>query len=150
MPGSVARPRAPESARDRIGPPVSHVWFVVRWLHVLAMAFFVGGQMMLAVVVVPVGRRTADRESLPLIARRFGYGTLVALGVLIATGVAMAFRLHLWGNGTFHVKLVLVVLLGVLLVWHIRRSGLHMLEGIVFLLSLAIVWLGLYLANGYS
>lgn len=129
---------------------MSHVWFVVRWLHLLAMAFFVGGQMMLATVVVPVGRRSTDHESLRLIARRFGYGTLLALGVLIATGTAMAFHLHLWGNGTFQVKLGLVVAVGVLLVWHIRRSDLHVLEGIVFLLSLAIVWLGVYLANGYS
>jgi hypothetical protein len=29
-------------------------------------------------------------------------------------------------------------------------SDLHVLEGLIFLLSLAIVWLGLYLANGYS
>jgi uncharacterized membrane protein len=129
---------------------VSHIWFVVRWLHLLAMAFFVGGQMMLAAVVVPVGRRSTDRKSLRLIARRFGYGTLVALGVLIATGAVMAFHLHLWSNGTFHIKLGLVLAVGVLLVWHIRRSDLHVLEGIVFLLSLAIVWLGLYLANGYS
>jgi uncharacterized membrane protein len=129
---------------------VSHIWFVVRWLHLLAMAFFVGGQMMLAAVVVPVGRRSTDRKSLRLIARRFGYGTLVALGVLIATGTAMAFHLHLWGDSALQVKLGLVVTVGVLLAWHIRRSDLHVLEGIVFLFSLAIVWLGLYLANGYS
>ena len=82
--------------------------------------------------------------------RRFGYGTLLALLVLIATGTAMAFHLELWSNGTFHVKLALVAAVGALLVWHIRRSDLHILEGIIFLLSLAIVWLGLYLANGYS
>ena len=114
------------------------------------MAFFVGGQMMLAAVVVPIGRRSTDRESLRLIARRFGYSTLLALGLLIATGTAMAFHLNLWGDNTFQVKLGLVVAVGVLLVWHIRRSDLHALEGIIFLLSLAIVWLGLYLANGYT
>ena len=129
---------------------MSHVWFVVRWLHLLAMAFFVGGQMMLAAVVVPVGRRSTDGESLRAIALRFGYGTLVALLVLIATGAAMAFHLDLWSNGIFHVKLALVVIVGAVLVWHIRRSDLHILEAIVFLLSLAIVWIGLYLANGYS
>jgi uncharacterized membrane protein len=129
---------------------MSHVWFILRWLHLLAMAFFVGGQMMLAAVVVPVGRRLTDRESLRLIARRFGYGTLIALLVLIATGTAMAFHLDLWSNGTFQTKLALVVVVGVLLVWHIRRSDMHILEAIIFLLSLAIVWLGLYLANGYS
>lgn len=129
---------------------MSHVWFVVRWLHLLVMAFFLGGQMMLAAVVVPIARRSSDPESLRLIARRFGYGTLLALGVLIATGTAMAFHLNLWSDSTFQVKLGLVVAVGVLLVWHIRRSDLHALEGIIFLLSLAIVWLGLYLANGYS
>jgi uncharacterized membrane protein len=91
---------------------VSHVWFIVRWLHLLAMAFFVGGQMVLAAVVVPVGRRTDDRESLRLIARRFGYTTLAALAVLIATGTAMAFHLELWSDGTFQLKLALVVVLG--------------------------------------
>lgn len=129
---------------------MSQVWFIVRWLHLLAMAFFVGGQIMLAAVVVPVGRRSTDRESLRLIARRFGYGTLVALLVLITTGTAMAFHLDLWSNGTFHIKLALVVVVGALLVWHIRHSDMHILEAIIFLLSLVIVWLGLYLANGYS
>lgn len=129
---------------------MSHVWFIIRWLHLLAMAFFVGGQMMLAFVVVPVGRRAADPKSLRAIARRFGYGTLIALGVLIATGTAMAFHFDLWSNGSFHIKLALVAIVGALLIWHIRRSDLHVLEGIVFLLSLAIVWIGLYLANGYS
>ncbi|HEY3829803.1 MAG TPA: hypothetical protein VGL57_11455 [Solirubrobacteraceae bacterium] len=129
---------------------MSHIWFVIRWLHLLAMAFFVGGQMMLAAVVAPVGGRSNDRESLRAIARRFGYGTLAALLVLIATGTAMAFHFDLWSNGAFHVKLALVALVGLLLIWHVRRPDWHILEAIVFLLSLAIVWIGLYLANGYS
>jgi uncharacterized membrane protein len=129
---------------------MNHVWFIVRWLHLLAMALFVGGQMMLAAVVVPVGRRAGDRQSLRLIARRFGYATLAALLVLIATGTAMAFHLGLWSNGTFQLKLSLVLLVGMLLAWHVRRTELHVLEAAIFLLSLTIVWLGLYLANGYS
>jgi len=127
-----------------------HLWFVVRWLHLLAMAFFVGGQLMLAVVVVPVERRSRDLVRLRQIARRFAYGTLAALVVLVATGSAVATHLDLWGDGAFQVKLALVAAVAALLVWHVRRPMWHALEGLVFLLSLAIVWIGLYLANGYS
>jgi len=53
---------------------MGELWLAIRWLHVLAMAFFVGGQLLLAVVVVPVERRTPDRERLraPASARRLG------------------------------------------------------------------------------
>jgi uncharacterized membrane protein len=129
---------------------MSHFWFVVRWVHILAMAFFVGGQLFLAVIVVPVERHAPDSARLRMIARRFGYGTLAALAVLIATGSAMASHLHLWGNTTFQVKLALVVLIATLIVWHMRRPTLHSLEAAIFLCSLAVVWIGLYLANGYS
>jgi uncharacterized membrane protein len=126
------------------------LWFVLRWLHLLAMAFFVGGQLLLAAAVVPVERRSPDRERLRAIARRFGYGTLIAIAVLAATGGAMATHAHLWGDSTFQVKLGLVFAVLVLVVWHIRRPTAHALEGAIFLLSLAIVWIGLYLANGYN
>ena len=65
-------------------------WDLVVVLHLHAMAFFVGGQLMLAVAVVPVERSAPDRERLRAIARRFCGGILVALAVLIATGAAMA------------------------------------------------------------
>ena len=129
---------------------MSHFWFLMRWLHILAMAFFVGGQLFLASIVVPVERRSPDRDLLRAIARRFGYGTLAALDVLLATGSAMASHLHLWGDETFQVKLALVALIALLVVWHMRRPKLHALEGAIFLCSLAVVWIGLYLANGYS
>ncbi len=126
------------------------MWFVIRLLHLLAMAFFVGGQLVFAAVVVPVARRAGEGDSIAAMARRFGYGTLAALALLIATGAAMATHAHLWGDATFEAKLGLVALIGVLLVWHARRPALHALEAAVFLLSLAVVWIGLYLANGYS
>ena len=123
------------------------LWLAVRWLHVVAMAFFVGGQLFLAVAVVPVERRAPDRERLRAIARRFGWGTLAAIAVLLATGAAMASHYDLWDDGTLQVKLGLVAAVAVLVVWHMRRPAMHVLEGAVFVLSLAIVWLGLSLAH---
>src|SRR4051794_32560720 len=120
-------------------------WDWVLWLHLLAMAFFVGGQLMLAAVIVPVVRRTGDREALRAVARRFGVGTLVAIGVLILTGAAMASHFGLWDDGKLQVKLALVATAGVLIGWHMRKPELHALEGLVFLVSLAIVALGVSL-----
>ena len=118
----------------------------MRYLHVLAMAFFVGGQLMLAAAVVPA-LRGGDREALRSVARRFGYGTLVAITVLIATGSAMASHYSLWDSTKLHWKLGLVGVTAVLVIWHMRRPQLHVLEGLTFLASLAIVWLGLSLAH---
>lgn len=120
---------------------------LVRWLHLLAMALFVGGQLFLVAAVVPVLRGEDDRDRLRAIARRFGAATLVAIAVLVATGIAMASHYHQWGNSTLQVKLVLVGVVAVLLLWHTRRPQLHVLEGGVFVASLAIVWLGVSLAH---
>lgn len=128
--------------------PMDDLWLAVRWLHVLAMAFFVGGQLLLAAAVVPVERHAPDRSRVRAIARRFGYGTLVAIAVLLATGSAMASHVHLWASATLHLKLALVALVAVLVVWHMRRPTMHVLEAGVFVISLAIVWLGLTLAHG--
>jgi uncharacterized membrane protein len=119
----------------------------LRYLHLLAMAFFVGGQLFLAAVVVPTLRHDAERDRVRTIARRFGAGTLIAIAVLIGTGVPLAFHFNQWGNTTLHVKLALVGCVAVLVAWHIRRPQLHALEGGIFLGSLAIVWLGVSLGH---
>jgi uncharacterized membrane protein len=108
------------------------MWEAIRWLHLLAMAFFVGGQLVLAAAVVPAFRRAEgrDREPLRAIARRFGQGTLVAIAVLVATGAAMASHFDDWDSSTLQVKL-----------------GLDALDGAIFLVSLAIVWLGVAVAH---
>ena len=122
-------------------------WELVRWLHLLAMAFFVGGQLFLVVAVVPALRGAGDREGLRAVARRFGWGSLVALAVLLATGAAMAGHYGRWDDGTLHAKLALVAVAGALIVWHMRRPTQHWIEGLVFIVSLAIVWLGVALAH---
>jgi len=65
---------------------MDELWLAVRWLHLLAMAFLSAGSRSLAAVGVPVERRAADPERLRAIARRFGYGSVVAIVVLLATG----------------------------------------------------------------
>ncbi len=123
-------------------------WNGVLWLHLLAMAFFVGGQLMLAAIVVPVLRRVDDdRASLRAAARRFGLGTLAAVGVLVITGAAMASHRHRWSDSTLQVKLGLVVLVGVLVLAHMRRPTWHALDAAIFVVSLAIVWLGIVVAG---
>lgn len=123
------------------------MWNAVRWLHLVAMGFFVGGQLFLAAVVVPALRGAETRPQLRAIARRFGVGTLAAIGVLLATGIAMASHYQVWSEGKLHVKLALVALVAVLVVWHMRKPALHALEGLIFIASLAIVWLGIAIAH---
>jgi len=122
-------------------------WNGLLWLHLVAMAFFVGGQLMLAAVVVPVLRASGDREPLRAAARRFGIGTLAAILVLIATGTAMATHYHRWSDSTLQVKLGLVALVIVLIAVHMRRPEWHVIDGVMFAASLAIVWLGIVVAG---
>ena len=102
---------------------------LIRYLHLLSMAFFVGGQLFLVVAVVPSLRQDQDRDRLRAIARRFGWGTLAAIAVLIGTGIPMASHFHQWETSTLHVKLALVAAVAGLVIWHMRRPQLPALEG---------------------
>ena len=59
----------------------------------------------------------------------------------------MASRSGLWDDGSLLAKLVLVAAVAVLVVSHMPRPTMRLLEAAIFLLSLAIVWLGLSLAH---
>ena len=123
------------------------VWNAVLWLHLVAMAFFVGGQLMLAAIVVPVLRGREGGVPMRAAARRFGVGTVVAILVLIATGAAMASHYHRWSDSTLDVKLGLVALVIVLIAAHLRHPDWHALDAAIFVGSLAIVWLGIVVAG---
>lgn len=124
------------------------LWQGVLYLHLLAMAFFVGGQLVFGIAVVPILREDPDRERMRAIARRFGFGSLIALGVLILSGWAMAVHYDLFGSPTLQWKLALVTLVIALTLVHLRRPKLHALQGAILLASLGIVWLGLELVVG--
>jgi hypothetical protein len=123
-------------------------WTLIRFLHVIAIAFFVGGQLMLVVAVVPAVRRLDVRdEVIRGVAMRFGIGSLVALGVLLVTGAAMASHFGRWDDGVLHAKLILLALIGVLTALHVVTPYARAISIAVFLTSLAIVWLGVVLAH---
>jgi putative copper export protein len=121
-------------------------WTIIRFLHLLALAFFVGGQLMLVAAIVPVLRGRED-STMRSIALRFGIGSLVALAVLVATGIAMASHLSRWGDDTLNAKLAVVVLVGVLTAFHIGSPHSRAVSIAVFLSSLFVVWLGVVLSH---
>ncbi len=111
------------------------------------MAFFVGGQLLLAAVVVPTLGAARDRRLLRTVARRFGFGTLVAIAILVTTGIPLAASENRWNDGTLHAKLALVALAALLVALHVRFPGRRVLDSAVFVVSLAVVWLGVALAH---
>ena len=136
--------RNPGAGRPQYPPDM--FWTVMIFLHVVAMAFFLGGQIMLASTVVPVMRtEPADPEKLRAVAQRFGVGSLIALGVLLLTGMMMASHFELWDYGPFQVKMTLVVATIIAVLLHTVRGQSHVLMGITFLLTLATVYAGVNL-----
>ena len=121
-------------------------WDVVLWLHLLAMAVFVGGQLVFGLALAPVyvqqgGLQGSAHEWMQPIARRFGWASLGALVVLLATGAAMASHLDLWSSTALNVKLGLVAVAIVLTCLHVFvvHGSNRLLQGLILLDSLAIV-----------
>ncbi len=122
-------------------------WTLIRYLHLLAVTFFVGGQLMLVIAVVPALRGKGNDAAMRGIVRRFGAGSAVALAVLVATGVAMASHLQRWQDDTLQRKLALIVLVVVLIGFHAITPRSRVLSLTVLVMSLLIVWLGVDLAH---
>ena len=115
------------------------------FLHLVAMAFFLGGQLMLAAVVVPVVRKGSDPEAMKAVAQRFGIGSAIAIAILIVSGMALGSDYNIWSAPEFHIKMTLFVALLVSLGLHIKFSNSHILMGITFVLTLGVVWTGIAL-----
>jgi uncharacterized membrane protein len=123
-------------------------WTFIRFLHLVGVVFFVGGQLILLVAVTPVLRAAGTDAAMRSIARRFGIGSLVALVVLVATGAAMASHYGVWDRPALHAKLLVLVLVGVLTALHITSSKTRAISIALVASSLLIVWLGVELTYG--
>ena len=140
-------------------------WTLLIFVHVLAATFWVGGQLMLVVVVLPLLRRGAPpqqvRELATATGRRFAAITNWGLlPILVVTGLTLA-----WWNGVrpdnltsthfgrvLLVKAALVVVVFSLAGLHgvaarrLQRRGVRALAVATLLISIAIVGLGAALA----
>jgi putative copper export protein len=121
-------------------------WEVIRFLHLLGIALFVGGQLMLVLVVTPA-LRGQDPELMRGAARRFGIASAVALVVIVATGAALASHFDRWSDTTLHWKIGLLVLVFVMTGLHTRIPYARALSYAVLATSLVIFWLGVALAH---
>ena len=119
---------------------------VVRFLHLLGIAFFVGGQLVLVAAITPV--LAGDRERMREVARRFGIGSAVALALIIVTGAIMASHFHRWSDGTLHAKLGLLVLVFALTGAHVFTERVRAISLSIVVVSVVIVFLGVKLAHG--
>jgi uncharacterized membrane protein len=70
------------------------VWTVLRFAHVLGACLWVGGQLLLSLVVLPLARKHLPEERrggvLTAVGRRFALLTAALLPVQVGTGVALA------------------------------------------------------------
>jgi uncharacterized membrane protein len=122
------------------------LWEVIRYLHVLGLALFIGGQIMLVVAIVPVLRGQPEELMLG-VARRFGIAIAVALALVVGTGVAMASKFSLWEDETLQAKLAVLVLVLVLLGLHIASPRSRVISLSMVASSLVVAWLGVALTH---
>ncbi len=97
---------------------------IVRWFHLIAVATWTGGLIVLAALVVALRRAGADRSVLQVAARQFSRVSWAAMAVALVTGVAQVHMLGWpWIHGGLHLKLGLVGLVIVLTAWHQRTAA---------------------------
>ena len=120
-------------------------WLLVRYVHLLALALFVGGQLMLIAVVAPVARGHDD--VMRPVARRFAVATVLALAALLVTGIAMASHYDRWSDDKLQAKLALLVLAGVLIGLHVAAPRSRALATALLVVSALVVWFGVALSH---
>lgn len=123
-------------------------WTFIRFLHLVAMAFFVGGQLVLVAAIAPVMHKRGEEGTMRALGRRFGIASAVALVMLIGTGAAMASHYGLWSSEVLRFKLLILALVFVLTGLHVVTPYTRAISLVVPVASLVIVYLGVKLTYG--
>jgi putative copper export protein len=116
---------------------------IVNYLHLLAATVWVGGLIVLGVIISGVRRVTDDRVVISAIARRFAGISWAAMGVLVLTGLIQAAR-YGW-TGPLLIKVSLVLASIILAIWHTRGTHTQapstrgMIQGLILILALVIL-----------
>lgn len=92
-------------------------------------------------------RLDASDDIMRAVAKRFGVGSLVALGILLVTGAATASHYSRWSDNALQAKLMLLVLIGVLTALLVITPYARARSIGVFLTSVAVLWLGVVLTH---
>ncbi len=140
------------------------VWTVVLFVHVSAATFWVGGQLMLVFVVMPLLRRNAPPEMIAIVARTSGrrfarISNFALFPALVVTGPLLAWhdglRIHSLSSAFGHVLeikvLIVLVVLGLagahgVAARRFSRRGVRALALLSVALSVVIVALAAALA----
>jgi putative copper export protein len=119
---------------------------VLRFIHFIAAAVWVGGLLTLGALVPIVRRNGGSTDLLRAMARQFGRVSWTAMGVAVVTGVWQVQRLGIdWGASELSLKLGLVVIVIALAAVHqftARRTSPALrgaIQGVILLVSLGIV-----------
>ncbi|MCX7624023.1 MAG: DUF4149 domain-containing protein [Thermomicrobium sp.] len=103
------------------------LWAVIRWFHLIALAFWLGGQLFLFLVVRPVLRaaipdRVTRVELTAALGHRYSPLAWLSLGVMVVTGWLLGvhrgvdwFALLAWRDGYGRVLATKMVLVGLVL-----------------------------------
>ena len=121
---------------------------LIRWLHVLAAAVWVGGMITVAALVPVLRKAGVERAVIQAAARRFGAAAWTALTVSAVTGVIQLSRLgvEVRGNTVLMTKLALVGLSVGLTFVHqeiardVSPAMRGIMEGMLLLLGLGILY----------
>jgi len=118
---------------------------VLRWLHLVAAASWLGGMIALGAVVITLRRAGVERSVLQAAARAFARVSWAAMALAVATGIAQVHATMLpWSYGRLHLKITLVVVTVIAALIHQRiakhltgaRRGLYELALLVLSLGI--------------